>query len=264
MSDTSAPQFLDVMGHRVRYRVLGDGEPLLMIHGIGAPLEFWRPLEQRLDGCMTITVDPPGSGLSSVPRCYFPMRDFAAVFEHLLDRLGVDQAHVIGLSLGGMMAQEFAHRSRERVRTLILASTACGVGAVPAHPMRLAAMVSPLRFYSRHLYEKMASVFYGDGDQELLHEHLKIRNEIPTSVRGFYMQMVAAATWSSLPWLHALDLPALVIYGTADRAFPAINGKLLAGRLRQGRLEMVPGGSHMWLLQEPDRSARLIREFLEL
>jgi pimeloyl-ACP methyl ester carboxylesterase len=151
-----------------------------------------------------------------------------------------------------------------RARKLILASTACGVGSVPSPPLRLAAMVSPLRFYSRDLCTKMATVFYGDDDTELLREHMEIRARIPTSVRGFYVQMAAAATWSSLPWLHDLDLPALVIYGTADRAFPAVNGRLLARRLRQVRLEMVSGGSHMWLLQEPERSARMITEFLEL
>jgi pimeloyl-ACP methyl ester carboxylesterase len=182
MADVPDPRFLDVLGERVRYYVRGEGEPLLMIHGIGAPLEFWRPLDTQLDGVMTISVDPPGSGLSSVPHRYFRMREFAAVFEQVLSRLGLDHVDVMGFSLGGMMAQEFARRSPERVRKLVLASTACGVGAIPAPPMRLASMLSPLRFYWSDHYEKMAHVFHGDGDSGLLHEHMEIRKRIPTSV----------------------------------------------------------------------------------
>lgn len=118
--------FLKTAGQRVRYRVRGDGAPLLMLHGIGAPLELWRPLEPKLADFQTITVDPPGSGRSSTPEGSFGMREYAGVMDALLTHLRLDSAHVLGLSLGGMIAQELAYRSPGRVERLVLASTSCG------------------------------------------------------------------------------------------------------------------------------------------
>ena len=255
-------RFIETSGQRVRYRVQGDGPPLLLIHGIGAPLEFWRPLEAELGDFTTITVDAPGAGRSSVPRGRFMMRDYAAVMDDVLDAAGVDDAHVLGLSLGGMMAQALARRSPERVRTLTLANTTCGLGSVPASPRMLATIASPRRFVSPDRYEQVGALFYGTGDPALLREHMAIRRKIPTSVRGYYTQLRAAGSWSSLPWLHTLPMPALVICSTEDQAVPAINGRLLGALLRDSRVEVVEGGSHMWLLQEPQRSAELVRDFL--
>ena len=253
-------------GGSVRYRVRGDGPPLLMIHGIGAPLEFWGPLEEELADFQTITVDAPGVGESSTPPGRFGMRDFAGVMDDLLAHLELDSASVLGLSLGGMMAQELARRSPGRVEKLVLCSTTCGLGGLPVPPKTWAAIVNPARLYSRKHYLKVAPLMYGEqirDDPTLLEQHMAIRRDAKPSLRGHFVQLRAAATWSSLPWLRSLDMPVLVIAGSDDRLIPLTNARLLASLVRDGRLEVIEGGSHLCAIQEAPRIAAIIRDFLE-
>jgi pimeloyl-ACP methyl ester carboxylesterase len=258
--------FIETDGQRVRYRVRGDGPPLLMLNGIGAPLEFWRPLEAHLGDLQTITVDPPGVGYSSTPRCRFSMRQYAGVMDDLLTHLGLPSVNVLGLSLGGLIAQELARRSPQRVEKLVLASTTCGVGSVPVPPKTWAVIVSPMRFLSRRHYEQIAPILYGKEiteDPSLLHEHMAIRERCKPSLRGYYVQLVAASTWSSRLWLRKLEMPVLVITGSADRVVPVANGRMIASAVRDGRLEIIEGGSHVCLLQEAHVTSQLIRDFLQ-
>jgi pimeloyl-ACP methyl ester carboxylesterase len=258
-------KFFESSGQRVRYRVRGEGPPLLMVHGIGASLEWWGPLEEELGDFQTITVDPPGAGRSSTPRGPFGMRQIASVMADLVAHLDVGPVSVLGLSLGGMIGQELAYRSPHLVERLVLASTSCGVGGVPANPKTLAMIASPGRFYSRGQYRQFAPLVYGDAildDPALLEEHIEIRQRCKPSVMGYFIQFGAVCTWSSLPWLHKLNLPVLVIAGTEDRCVPFSNARRLAGAIPGARLEVFEGGSHMCLLQESTTTAPMIRDFL--
>jgi poly(3-hydroxyoctanoate) depolymerase len=257
--------YVESQEQRVRFSIRGDGPPLLMINGVGAPLEFWRPLEERLSDFQTITVDAPGAGESSTPRGRFPMRRFAGVIDDLLTLLRVDSASVLGLSLGGLIAQDVALRNPGRVEKLVLASTTCGLGSVPVPPRVAAKVFSPLRFRSARHYRKIAPILYGERirkDPALLDEHIEIRRRHPTSMRGYYVQLRAAATWTSRPWLHQLRMPVLVIIGSDDQLVPLRNASIIASAVPNGRLEIIEGGSHVCLLQEAARTSDLIRDFL--
>src|SRR4051794_34598128 len=128
--------------------VASDGRPLLLIGGIGANLEMWRPLRSALTGIATIAFDAPGTGHSDTPRWPWRMPRLAAVVAELLDTLGVGEVDVLGYSFGGVLAQQLAHDQPRRVRRLILASTSAGMVSVPAAPHVLALMATPLRYYS--------------------------------------------------------------------------------------------------------------------
>ncbi|MGX7733155.1 alpha/beta fold hydrolase [Rhodococcus sp. 2H158] len=265
-STLEEPQFMKTAGLRVRYRVRGDGPALLMINGIGLPLEFWRPLEARLGRFRTITVDPPGSGHSSVPRGRFGLREHAGVVDDLLEHLGIDSAGVLGLSFGGMVAQELARRSPGRVEKLALASTNCGLGGMPSPPRALTAVFNPVSFYSPAYFRKVAPLIYGEGivdDPALLDEHLEIRRDCRPSLRGHVVQLRAAFEWTSRPWLRHLPMPVLVIAGSDDRLVPTVNGRIIAKAVPHGRLEIIDGGSHLCVLQETARAAQLIGDFLD-
>ena len=259
-------QFMETAGLRIRYRVRGDGPPLLMINGIGLPLEFWRPLEDRLGQFQTITVDPPGSGHSSVPRGRFGLRKHAGVMDKLLEHLGIASADVLGLSFGGMVAQELARRSPRRVDKLVLASTTCGLGGMPVPPMAMAAVFNPLSFYSPAYFRKIAPFIYGErivDDPALFDEHIEIRRDCPSSLRGHFAQLRAASEWTSRPWLRHLQMPVLVIAGSDDQLVPTVNGRIIAKAVPHGRLEIIDGGSHLCVLQETTRAAQLVGDFLD-
>jgi pimeloyl-ACP methyl ester carboxylesterase len=247
--------FVETAGQRVRYRVRGDGPPLLMIHGIGAPLELWRPLESKLSDFRTITVDPPGTGHSSTPRGRFGLARHAEVMDDLLTHLGLDSANVLGLSLGGMIAQELARRSPERVEKLVLASTSCGLKA----SLMAALGATPARFRPRPQVERAPTI---SSDPSLLRLQWEAMGEYTPSVRGYVGQLRAAVTWSSRSWLGELEMPVLVIAGDDDPVVPLANGRIIASSVRDGRLEVIPGGGHLCLFKEPVYTSQLIRDFL--
>src|SRR4051812_1275245 len=121
-----------VHGLDVFVRERGDGTPLLMINGLGANVEMWGPVEERLSAsARTIVFDAPGTGRSATPLWPQSIPASAAVAEALLDALGHERADVLGFSLGGLVAQELAHRAPRRVRRLALAGTAVGWGSMP-------------------------------------------------------------------------------------------------------------------------------------
>jgi pimeloyl-ACP methyl ester carboxylesterase len=127
----SAPsiRYVDVDGVRLRTSVRGAGSPLLLLTGIGAPLELSAPLERALNGhgVQTIALDAPGTGESSRYRRPRRMPGLARTVERTLDALGYDRVDVLGVSFGGVLGQQFAHQAPECVRRLVLAATGAGV-----------------------------------------------------------------------------------------------------------------------------------------
>jgi pimeloyl-ACP methyl ester carboxylesterase len=260
---TTAPvdEIVRLGDHRVRVRIRGTGAPLLLLNGVGAPLEIWQPLVRRLGGMRTVAFDAPGSGRSGTPDLPLSVSGHAAVAAHLLDELGYDAVAVLGFSFGGMVAQELARRAPTRVERLVLASTSCGWGGVPGSPAALFAVSSPERAYARALSDVVESD--GDDDTDGL---LRLwRHGLPPAAaarRGHLYQMWAAASWSSLLWLRELTRPALVVTGDADPLVPPVNARILAGRLPDARLHIVDGGGHLCLIDRAEQVAPIVRAFL--
>jgi hypothetical protein len=134
-------RYVDVDGVRLRTSVRGAGSPLLLLTGIGASLELSVPFERALNshGVQTLSLDAPGTGKSSRYQRPRRMRGLARTMERTLEALGYAQVDVLGVSFGGVLAQQLAHQAPQRVRRLVLASTAAGVpflGGVPGSPSR--------------------------------------------------------------------------------------------------------------------------------
>lgn len=254
-------------GHLVRARVHGDedGPPLLLLNGLGAPLEIFEPLLHELVGRRTITFDAPGSGQSETPGLPLSIAGHARIALDLLDHLGVTTVDVLGFSFGGMVAQELAHLAPGRVRSLVLASTSCGWGAVPGTPAAVMAIATPERYYSRTAFEAMAPDYVGgreSADLEFLHGQARARRAHPPNVRGYMYQFWAAASWSSLLWLPELTQPTLVLAGEADPLIPALNAQVLTTLLPRARVHIVPDGGHLCLFERAADLAPRIEAFL--
>ncbi len=141
-------------GLRVLVREVGEGSPVLLINGLGAHTAMWAPLEQALTGFRLIEFDAPGAGRSQTPRLPGSVASMARIAAGVLDAVGVEQADVLGYSLGGMVGQELAAGAPERVRRLVLAATSCGLGAVPGNLGAMLNLATPLRYYSRTFYDR--------------------------------------------------------------------------------------------------------------
>ena len=260
-------RLVDVDGIRLRTSVRGVGRPLLLITGLGASLELARPFEQELTarGVQTVAFDAPGIGESTAYTLPRRMPGIARTIEAMLDALGYDRVDVLGVSLGGVVAQQLAHQAPRRVRRLVLAATGPGLGGVPGSPRVLLALATPRRYDQPDYYRRIAGRTYGGQarrDPDALLGGSPARFVQRPSIRGYLGQLYAISGWTSLPWLHRLRQPTLVLAGDDDPIVPLVNGRILARRIPCARLHVVPGGGHLFLLERPAELAALVADYL--
>jgi poly(3-hydroxyalkanoate) depolymerase len=258
--------FVKAGGLRLRVAREGEGHPLLLITGIGANLDMWAPLVKLMPERELIAFDPPGAGLSQRPRVPLRMRQLAGVARELLDVLGLERVDVLGYSFGGGLTQELAYRAPDRVRRIVLCATAVGMGGIPPKPVAALMLATPARYYNPRLLAFSVPRIAGGRtarDPSALAANARERLEHPPDVLGYAYQLFATAGWTSLPWLHRVKQPALVVGGDDDPSVPVLNARLLAQRLPNSRLHIVKGGGHLFLLDDPHSAVPEIRDFLD-
>jgi poly(3-hydroxyoctanoate) depolymerase len=263
---SAAPRetILSARGADLFVRERGEGNPLLMINGLGGNVEMWGAAEQRLSTfARTIVFDSPGSGRSPTPSWPVSIRALAHIVAGALDELGHEQVDVLGFSLGGLIAQELARAERPRVRRLALVATACGWGSMPGSLQSLALISMPMRYHSRGFYEQTKSLL-SPADAALLRRHGALtdaRLRHPPSIAGYMAQLWAGALWSSLRWLPSLRVPTLVLHGAGDHLVPSANGVQLARLLPESRLHVLPDEGHLLVFDPESRSLPLLEDF---
>jgi poly(3-hydroxyoctanoate) depolymerase len=260
-------RFVEVDDVRLRTSVRGWGPPLLLITGLGASLDLGAPFERALSarGVQVISFDAPGVGRSTAYRRPRRMRGVASTVEGMLDALGYSRVDVLGVSLGGVIAQQLARQAPRRVRRLVLAATAPGLGGVPGSPRVLLSLATPRRYFQPDYYRRVAGRIYGGAARRdpdaLLHGSVARFVERP-SLWGYLGQLYAISGWTSLPWLSTLPQPTLVLAGDDDPIVPLVNGRILARCIPRARLRVVPGGGHLFLLERPAEIAAVVAGFL--
>ena len=237
----------------------------MLINGLGATLEMWTPLIRELPGRQIIAFDLPGVGQSG--RSRWPLRagGLADVVAELLDRLKLARVDVLGHSLGGVVAQEFARRSAARVRHLVLAATTPGLPCVPPQPWVAALMMTPARYYDRRLAEWIVPVIAGGRtarDRTVLTAGLTQRLAQPPTPTGYVHQLYSVWGWSGHVHLRRLRAPTLVLHGEEDPVVPAINARYMAAMIRNAQLHVIKRGGHLILFDEPKVAGGVITSFL--
>ena len=245
---------------------IGEGEPLLLINGLGANLEMWQPLVRELAGQRELVAfDLPGTGRSARPRVPLRMPQLARVVTELLDELGYEQLDVLGYSLGGIVAQELARLAPKRIRRLVLCATTPGLPSIPPDPIVTALMLTPARYWNQQLAELILPIIAGGRtarDPNVLRAGLHQRLLQPPSALGYLYQLYALSGWSSHAWIRRVGHPALVLHGDRDPVVPLVNGRYLADTLPHGRLHVVDGAGHLFLLDEPGSATPTLEAFL--
>jgi pimeloyl-ACP methyl ester carboxylesterase len=220
---------------RIAVRVQGDGDPLLLINGMTRPLMSWDPFTQELHGRMVISFDTPGVGGSPTPLRPLSIAELGTVAMAVLDAAGVEDADVLGYSHGGAVAQQLAVDVPARVRRLILVATSCGVGATPGTGGAiLRGLAGPV-----------------EGNSWPIPDLL-----------GMFWQSLAVSSWSSIPFLGSIQAPTLVVCGSRDRIVPPANSRLLAGRIPDAALSMLPGGHDVQGVDSAKALALIVERFL--
>lgn len=242
----------------------GDGVPLLLITGLGGNTEMWSPFRSRLGTRRVIGFDAPGTGRSTTPMQPVTVESMADLVVAVLDHRGIGSADVIGFSYGGFVAQQLAYAHPARIRKLVLAGTTCGLGGVLGSMGAMVALSTPLRFYSPSYFDRTAAAAYGGETGRNAGERRRMmapRQRHPPSAYGYAMQVMACTGWSSLPWLARIPHQTLVINGDDDPLVPVANSRMLASRIPNATLEIVPGAGHLLLWDQPGDLAGRIGAF---
>jgi poly(3-hydroxyoctanoate) depolymerase len=258
--------FVSWRGHRVYVKATGQGEPLLLITGLGGSTDMWTPFAQQFQHRRVIRFDVPGMGLSSLPMAPIPVAGIAELAVAVLDDLDVECADVVGYSYGGAVAQQLAFKYPERVCRLVLAATNCGLGAVPGSYAAMVSLSTPLRYYSETYFDRNAAALYGGmtaRDLSMRRRMMVERHLHPPSAYGYSMQILGALGWSSLPFLSRIPHDTLVISGDDDPLIPVVNAETLARRIPRARLEIVKRSGHLFLCDEAKRLSVRVRRFLD-
>ena len=262
--------YADADGARIHYEVEGAGsETLVLIMGLGGHASEWGEdfIGELGRSARVVRMDNRGIGPSETTREAWSMLDMANDARAVLDALGVERAHVLGTSMGGMIAQTLALEHPRRVARLILMSTSCG-GSEAIGPADVAlALFAPAPQLTLEQQRRRAiGVITGPGFAEThvdLVEHLvQLRLRVPTRGRVFNTQLKAIMESDRSQRIAQLRLPTLVIHGTDDSLVPVGNGKLLASRIPAARLVLLPGCGHLPHLEQPLQCARLVGDFL--
>src|SRR5581483_4932921 len=263
------PYAIAADGARLHYEVFGPrhGEPVLMIQGLGADARGWllqrRAIGRRYRG---IVFDNRGTGRSSKPVGAYDLEQMAADAVAVLDAAGFERAHVMGASMGGVIAQVIAVRHPERVLSLVLACTAC---------RHLA--------WRRELLEDWAAIAQAQGMRAFAAQNLRWLVG-SRSLRRFWPAFgaltplsISAPTHAFVAQVHAIldmddslrallptvQVPALVLVGSQDILTPQADAEELAELIPGAELAVVQGGAHGFMVEQARLFNRLVVEFLE-
>jgi pimeloyl-ACP methyl ester carboxylesterase len=251
----------------LHYERAGSGEPLLMIQGMSGTHVAWgepflAPLRENFD---VIAFDNRGIGLSAPIDGPFTIVEMAEDTAALMSELELESAHMVGISMGGMIAQALALAHPERLRSLTLGCTYCGGSGSQLMPEEnarklLAGLASGDRDKAiRASYEVNLSPAFRADENRFAAFH-EMATSVPAAKQTIELQVQAIFGHDTSARLGEISTPTLIVHGTEDGVLPYPNGEMIASLMPAARFETLEGIGHMFWWEQPERSAELVRE----
>ncbi len=253
----------------ITYKVLGQGEPIVLIMGYSSTMDMWAPLflDNLSSQYKVIIFDNRGMGNATAPPGNFSIVQFANDTAGLLTALGIEKAHILGWSMGSFVAQELAIRNPERVNKIILYAADCGgKEAVMPSPQILNDLANTSGSPEERGMRLFNLLFPKDwlSKQPAFYKWFPLPKEtsLPENIER---QAQAIATWpGSFDRLGSIKSPVLVVTGAVDVITPPENAFVLAQRIKVSWLVQFEGAGHGLMYQYPDRLAKIVEDFIEL
>ena len=260
--------FADANGQRLFYLEQGAGEPLLLVTGLGGDHLSWgEQLEPFSARSRTIAFDNRDSGQSSESPEAYEIPDLARDALGLADHLGLDDFHLMGISMGGAVAQEVALAARERVRTLTLAMSWPGDGhwgRVRGRLMANAAMRTPREEHVEQLLLVCLSEEAFEDPERVAHfRTMVLDNPHPQSPEAFARQAQAVGGHEARERLGELDVPTHVIGAERDLMIPVWKARELAELIPGARFTVLERGTHAVNMEQAEEFNRVVLAFLD-
>lgn len=249
------------------YEVHGEGEPLLLVQGLGGTKEWWFPqIEHFAASHRVIAYDNRGVGDSDVPYHPWQMADMAADAVAILDAEAIESAHVVGVSMGGMIAQHVALNHPGRVRHLVLCATTPGLHHGFPDIEVLAGMLGGGKRTRAQIARDNLKLLFTDETMaampELMERTVELGTRHAAPARGFRHQVGAVIGHNTKERLRELAHRTLVLTGDRDTLIPPLHSQLLAEAIVGAHFEVLEDTAHGFLLDRAADANRLIEEFL--
>lgn len=260
---------LQANGVNLYYEEHGSGEPLVLIMGFTVSSIGWHwNVPTFAQDFRTIVFDNRGVGQSDKPDLPYSMPMFADDTAGLLDGLGIDQAHVFGISMGGMIAQEFALRYPQRVKTLTLGCTNCGgphaVLSKDPDVLNMLNRIESMDVQQAALAMTKVAVtpWFMQKHMDQLIQLNQMSLQHPTPKHGMVRQMQAIQGHDTYDRLPQLTMPTLVVTGKEDGLVPPENSVTLAQRIPNADLVLLSNASHLFNMELPEATADIVKGFI--
>jgi len=262
------------------YKVMGEGEPLLLIMGAGATMDAWpHEFLDNLSSKYQVTVfDNRGMGYTTASPANFSVSQFANDTAGLMDALGIKQANILGISLGGFIAQELAIEHPDKVKRLVLIATYCGgaqaIQADPAVMRRIPDLTDPANLTVENLKSFIEVMFphewlvsHPDYYYQFIHSNDNKSNQAveTSSPENIKRQTMAISLWpGAYDRLDRIKTPTLIITGMEDLLIPPKNSLILANRINGSWLIRLENAGHGLFGEYPSELARIVTDFIEM
>jgi pimeloyl-ACP methyl ester carboxylesterase len=257
---------------RIWYESFGSGEPLLLIMGLSGTVQSWGlQIPELSRHYRLICLDNRGAGRSDMPPGPYSIEAMADDALAELDAAGVDAAHVLGVSMGGLIAQALYHRQPARVHSLILGCTGTGpqdACYIPPAPhvweiLQLDRAVEP----PEQVVEAMVRMFYHPSYRarvpDLVERLLHLQRNQPQPPHAYAAQLGACRNHQPcVPGLRNIQVPTLVLHGDEDEIWPLANAQHLAAHIPAAELIVIPDSGHMFMIEKPREFNQAVLDFL--
>jgi 3-oxoadipate enol-lactonase len=258
---------------QIAYEVQGEGHPLLLIAGVGYSAWYWNKIIPGLSkNYQVISFDNRGAGDSENPAGPYSVRMMAEDAIGLLEALDITNAHVMGHSLGGFIAQELIQLKPDVVSKLVLASTnPGGMDVIPITPEALEVLTNrdgdPLELITRGIAIACAPGFV-ERKPEIVQELIAYRFTNPVPPEQYQAQVMAGAGMSTLSAQQvkertaAIRIPTLILFGEFDQVVPPGNADILQTKITDSQVKIIPNAGHMFPIEDPETTVAILHQFL--
>ncbi len=251
---------------RIAFERRGKGQPLLLLHGALGDSRAWRKqIDELSDEYEVVAWDAPGCGRSSDPPETFSISDFADSLAAFNEAIGLDSAHVLGLSFGGGLALEYYNRYPDNTRSLILAGAYAGwAGSLPRQEVeqRLQRMDALTKMPIEQIAEELVPTFFSETvSRDVVEEITAIMADFhPIGLKAMTFALGNADLNYILP---EIKVPTLLLYGDKDKRSPRYVAEKMHVSIPGSRLVIMPGVGHASNLEAPDLFNKEVLNFLE-
>lgn len=258
-----------VNGVNIYYELHGKGQPLALFMGLGGNIALWdvELIEALSKRFQVLIFDNRGTGRSDKPDMEYTIELFADDSAALLAALGIESSYILGASMGGMTAQEFALKYPGLCRKLILCCTlAGGDNIIPPTAEAFSILTSvknlPPDEGTRAMRPAAFTKQFIETHWDWLEEKLKRETEYPTPPYAFERHLGAAMTFDAYDRLPLISCPTLIMAGIEDILIPAKNAEILAQRIPNSKLTLFDNSAHGFMSERRDDCVRAIFDFL--